>query len=373
VRKRNAIPNNPGAFACLRGAVALAAFMAMGIAGLASAANMPFWGARESMPADTPIDSLKKGEFIFLGDGTRKGPLLMIVSLDEQRAFVYRNGVLAGVSTVSTGKKGHETPTGVFTILQKNKDHFSNIYDNAPMPYMQRLTWGGIALHAGGLPGYPASHGCIRLPSEFARRLFEVTATGMTVVVASSTSEMSDAAYPGFLAPRDPAGQPLSSLPLMPSESLRWQPELAPEGPLSAVLSRQSGRVVVYRAGIEIGRARVVFSGSEPIGTHVLLMVEGAAQTAQRYNPSRQTQRWIEVDIAGHRGRAGNEPDPSLAARIEVPPEFISRMSQIIGPGATVLVTDEAVTAATTGPRLDVINTDPPESETETATPPPTP
>ena len=339
------------------------------LAGHAQAANMPFWGAHESMPADTPISSLKKGEFIFLGDGARTGPLLMIVSLDEQRAFVYRNGVLTGVTTVSTGKKGHETPTGVFTILQKNKDHYSNIYDNAPMPYMQRLTWGGIALHAGGLPGYPASHGCIRLPSEFARRLFEVTSTGMTVVVASSASELSNAAYPGFLAPLDPAGQPIASLPLMPSESLRWQPELAPEGPLSAVLSRQSGRVVVYRAGIEIGRARVVFSGSEPIGTHLLLMVEGPAQTAQRYNPNRQAQRWIELDIAGHRERAGNEPDPGLAARIEVPPEFISRMSQILGPGATVLVTDEPVTAATTGPRLDIINTDPPESESATPIP----
>src|SRR5262245_52260084 len=174
---------------------------------VAFAAKIPVWGARESRPADTPIADLKKGEFIFLGDGQRKGPLLMIVSLDEQRAFVYRNGVLTGVTTVSTGKKGHETPTGVFTILQKNKDHHSNIYDNAPMPYMQRLTWGGIALHAGGLPGYPASHGCIRLPSEFARGLFEVTSTGMTVVVASSTSELSNAAYPRFLAPVTPTGQ----------------------------------------------------------------------------------------------------------------------------------------------------------------------
>jgi lipoprotein-anchoring transpeptidase ErfK/SrfK len=73
---------------------------------------------------------------------------LLVVSIDEQRAYVYRNGVLTGVSTASTGKKGKETPTGVFTILQKNKDHYSNIYDNAPMPYMQRLTGGGIALHA---------------------------------------------------------------------------------------------------------------------------------------------------------------------------------------------------------------------------------
>jgi len=249
----------------------------------------------------------------------------------------------------------------VFTILQKNKDHFSNIYDNAPMPYMQRLTWGGIALHAGGLPGYPASHGCIRMPSEFARQLFEVTSTGMTVVVASTASELSNAAYPGFLAPLDPTGQPITSLPLMPSESMRWQPEAAPDGPVSAVLSRRSGRIVVYRAGVEIGRARVVFHGSEPMGTHVLLLVEGAAQTPQRYNADRSRQRWIEVDIAGYAGRGGEEPDSSLGNRIEIPPEFIARVSTIITPGSTVLVTDEQVTASTTGPQLDVINSEPPE------------
>jgi L,D-transpeptidase catalytic domain len=257
----------------------------------------------------------------------------------------------------------------VFTILQKNKDHFSNIYDNAPMPYMQRLTWGGIALHAGGLPGYPASHGCIRLPSEFARRLFEVTSTGMTVVVASHAGEVSNAAYPGFLAPVDASGQPVSSLPLMPSESMRWQPEASTEGPVSAVLSRGSGRVVVYRQGVEIGRARVVFHGTEPIGTHVLLMAEGPAQTPQRYNPKVATQRWIEVDIAGYDQRAGKEPDSDIAARIEVPPEFIKRVSDLIGPGSTVLVTDELITVATSGPQLDVINSEPPEEETAPASP----
>src|SRR3546814_12301464 len=82
------------------------------------------------------------------------------------------NGVLIGISTISSGTAGHETPTGIFTILQKKVDHKSNLYDDAPMPYMQRLTWSGIAMHAGNLPGYPASHGCIRLPLDFAERLY---------------------------------------------------------------------------------------------------------------------------------------------------------------------------------------------------------
>jgi hypothetical protein len=329
----------------------------------ALAAKTPFWGAKDSLPASTSIAELKKGEFIWFGDLARGGPLLMVVSLDEQRAYVYRNGVLTGVSTVSTGKKGYETPTGVFTILQKNKDHYSNLYDNAPMPYMQRLTWGGIALHAGGLPGFPASHGCIRLPSEFARRLFEVTSTGMTVVVASHASELAAAAYPGFLAPVGPTGEPVTSLPLMANESMRWQPELGAEGPLSAVLSRQSGRVIVYRSGVEIGRARVVFHGSEPIGTHVLLMVEGPAHGHQRYVASSDKQHWVEVDIAGHDEHAGAEPDPGLGARIEIPPAFVARVNEILVPGATVLVTDEQITQANSGPRLDVINSEPPDDE----------
>jgi len=329
----------------------------------AFADGMPFWGARESMPADTPPASLKQGEFIWFGDATRSGPLLLVVSLDEQRAYVYRNGVLTGVSTVSTGKKGHETPTGVFTILQKNKDHYSNLYNNAPMPYMQRLTWGGIALHAGGLPGYPASHGCIRLPSEFARNLFAVTANGMTVVVASAEGELAEAAAPGFLSPVNPQGQPVAGVPLTETESLRWQPELATEGPVSAVLSRQSGRVIVYRNGVEIGRARVVFHGAGPIGTHVLLLAEGPATTLQRYNSRRATQHWVQLDVAGYGGRKGIEPDPAMASRIELPPEFVAGVGSIVTPGATVLVTDEQITPATSGQPLDVINADPPDSD----------
>ena len=96
----------------------------------------------------------------------------MIVSLPEQLAYVYRNGVVIGVATVSTGKKGHETPTGVFTILQKDANHHSSLYNNAPMKFQERLTWDGVALHAGGLPGYPSSHGCVHLPSKFAEELF---------------------------------------------------------------------------------------------------------------------------------------------------------------------------------------------------------
>ena len=111
-------------------------------------------------------------------------PLTLAVSLAMQRLYVYRGSELIGVTTVSTGKPGKRTPAGDFTILQKRRHHRSNIYSNAPMPFMQRLTWTGIAIHAGHLPGFPASHGCIRVPMEFARSLFTMTTLGEAVSIA---------------------------------------------------------------------------------------------------------------------------------------------------------------------------------------------
>lgn len=109
--------------------------------------------------------------------------VLTVVSIAKQRMAVYGPQGLLAESPVSTGMRGHETPTGVFTILQRNRHHRSNLYDNAPMPYMQRLTWSGIALHAGLLPGYPASHGCIRMPEAFAAKMWDTTALGARVLV----------------------------------------------------------------------------------------------------------------------------------------------------------------------------------------------
>src|SRR6478752_3621452 len=166
-----------------------------------TASAVPFWGARESSGADVAPADLQPGEWIWGGDNKTMGPMAVIVSLTEQRAYVYRNGILIGVSTVSTGKPGHETPTGVFTILQKDKDHHSSLYNDAPMPWMQRLTWDGIALHAGKLPGYPASHGCVRLPDEFAKKLFAVTDFGITVIIANDTSAPTEVTHPGVLVP----------------------------------------------------------------------------------------------------------------------------------------------------------------------------
>lgn len=118
-------------------------------------------------------------------DEAIRSGVLIVVSIPSQRLYVFKDGALWDSSPVSTGKRGHATPTGAFSILQKRVRHRSNIYSNAPMPYMQRLTWAGVALHAGHVPGYPASHGCIRLPRAFAQKLFDLTDPASTAVLVS--------------------------------------------------------------------------------------------------------------------------------------------------------------------------------------------
>ena len=134
-----------------------------------------------SAAGDVQAETLAPGHYVWHPEAAPEGAVEIVVSLPLQLAYVYRGGTLIGVSTVSTGKPGHETPTGTFEILQKKRDHRSNLYDDAPMPFMQRLTWDGIALHAGAIPGEPASHGCVRLPRSFAQKLFEVTQLGASV------------------------------------------------------------------------------------------------------------------------------------------------------------------------------------------------
>jgi hypothetical protein len=126
---------------------------------------------------------LRSGQFVWEQNAASTGPVFLVIDLTRQRAMLYRDGVPIAASTISTGSKGRETPTGVFTILEKKVFHRSATYDDAPMPYMQRLTEKGVAMHAGNLPGYPASHGCIRLPKGFAKLLYGVTELGTPVMI----------------------------------------------------------------------------------------------------------------------------------------------------------------------------------------------
>jgi hypothetical protein len=129
-------------------------------------------------------DGLRAGQSRWLPEAaTATGPVSIVVSVPLQRAYVFRGQTMIGVTTISSGQPGYDTPVGRFTILEKQVTHHSSLYENAPMPFMQRLTWDGVALHAGQVLAEPASHGCIRLPRTFAQRLYGMTAVGTVVVV----------------------------------------------------------------------------------------------------------------------------------------------------------------------------------------------
>lgn len=141
--------------------------------------------ARDDMRAAFAGTSLAPGEFVWKSGRERNTVTRLVIGLNDQLAFAYDGDELIAVSTISSGTAKHPTPTGIFPILEKKRMHRSRRYDNAPMPYMQRLDDYGIALHAGHLPGHPASHGCIRLPSEFAARLYAGTELGTEVLIGA--------------------------------------------------------------------------------------------------------------------------------------------------------------------------------------------
>jgi lipoprotein-anchoring transpeptidase ErfK/SrfK len=144
--------------------------------------------------------------------GMPKGPLQIVVSIGDQRVTLYSNGVHVAQGPVSTGVPGRPTPMGVFSIIQKDRFHHSNLYSNAPMPFMERITWSGVALHEGPLPGYPASHGCIRMTHDFAARLWVVARLGVRVIVARNDVVPVDFAHPRLFAPKvRPAEPPVAS------------------------------------------------------------------------------------------------------------------------------------------------------------------
>ena len=326
-------------------------------------AAVPSWGAKTSSPVDARPSTLKPGEWIWAGDSKAMGPMVVLVGLGEQRASVYRNGLLVAVTTVSTGKKGHETPTGVFTILQKDKDHRSSIYNNAPMPYQQRLTWGGVALHAGGLPGYPESHGCVHLPTEFARRLFEASNMGMTVVVAKDGVALSSMAEPALLAPvRASDGKPANTAPLMDGDAFRWTPELAPAGPVSLVLSRADQRLVVLRNGIEIGRTRVhIRKPGLESGTHAYVMGSGFLPGAVPGVPGARMPQWTAIALPGQHAGAGTVLDREAIDNVEVLPAFVALVYPLLAPGTVLVATDDAILPHAARSQRQVIDSDPPE------------
>jgi L,D-transpeptidase catalytic domain len=303
------------------------------LAALAAAALLIASGSHPGEPA-----GLRPGEFVWHPERAPHGPVVVVVSIPEQQARVFRNGVEIGRSTVSTGRSGYPTPTGVFSILEKQREHYSNLYDDAPMPNMERLTWGGVALHAGTVPGRPASHGCIRLPLAFSERLYEVTSTSSTLVVVADERTDPGLHHAGLLLPPVRSAGPAPAAEA-DREDLPWSfhPERAPSGPVSLLLSTADRRLYVMRSGREIGRAGYELrdaAAALPVGVYTLL--EGPAPGEPVLARGRPARRWLGVGVA----HPTPDADPAAPDRLRLPPAFRWALEEVLAPGTTLVVTD---------------------------------
>lgn len=279
------------------------------------------------------IAGMKPGEFFWDLERAPQGPVVIIVSLPAQRLYVYRNGELVAVSTTSTGKPGHETPTGVFTILQKDKDHHSSIYNNASMPYTERLTWSGVALHAGNLPGYPTSHGCVHLPLAFAKDLFGITGLGTTVIIADSHSGPADLLHPGLLLPADAESEAVAET-IMTGGNTADVPVGSDTGtPAAVIASAADGRIYVMETGALTFEGPITIADGAPIG-HTLYVMKtpqdgGGAQ-------------WIAVRYETDSGaEAPDAPTTDPLHRISADADVRQHLAALFVPGSTLLVTQD--------------------------------
>jgi len=282
--------------------------------------------------------SFKPGEFVWCPELSPAGPVVIIISLPEQVLYIYRNGVRIGRSTISSGKAGHHTPTGVFTILQKNVKHTSTLFKGASMPYMERLTWRGVAMHAGNLPGYPASHGCVRLPVDFAQKIYAVTNNDTTVIVTNSKSTPGNTAAPGLLFAATPGEA-------IPSGVAVWNPEKASAGPVSIIVSSADSTAYVYRNGVEIGRT--------PVGG--LLGFTGWYVYSALANVDATGLRdWLSTASGG--GLAPNIKN--MVKKASADPQFLASARTLITPGATLILTDAPVSvSARSGSSFNILTT----------------
>lgn len=283
------------------------------------------------------VAKLKAGQYVWAPEVAPSGPMLLIINVATQRAILFRNGVPVGASTTSTGRPGYRTPTGVFTILQKHVEHYSSKYDNAPMPYMQRLTWYGVALHAGYLPGYPASHGCIRLPSGFAKLLFGATKIGMIVVIT-------DRAVLPRLAPTPDLV--LTGKGTNPSgDGFEWHPESSATGPVSIVVSSADRRAVVLRNGVIIGSGPVSIDG--PVTSSWAYMLK---------NVDGEGQHWVRLELSP-KPADGEQVPVQEWQRFHAPEAFRLAVAAIVTPGTTIIVTPDSVRPG--GKPVDIIEGEP--------------
>ena len=351
-----------------------------------------------------------------------KGLLSVIISIDKQRLTLYSDGQPIAYSRVSTGVPGHPTPTGVFSVIQKDRWHHSNIYSNAPMYFMQRITWSGVAMHEGVVPNHPASHGCIRLPGAFARQMWGITKLGVRVIIThgevTPVAISNERLFTLKREPAEPKGEAQAKLPettggtsnafelaqlsaarrdgqasnatvldvskpLAPAlDAMAYAlgtprettgPEFKPvepkplkPGPIAVFISRKEGKIFVRKGFEPVFDAPVTFEDpNRPLGTHVF--------TALAVNGDNTTLRWNVVSMPG----AGSPPvkKPAKGKRVEtpaapvvgpssnatealdrvtIPPDALERISELMSPGASLIISDKGL-GGETGKGTDFI------------------
>ena len=280
------------------------------------------------------------GRSFWLPELSPAGPVVAVVNLYTQHAQIYRNGIAIGYTSVSTGKRGYGTPTGRFQVLEKRRFHRSSTYGNAPMPWMVRLTWSGIAFHSGALPGFPASHGCIRLPASFAPQLFGALSLGDTVAVLNQPADAFTT-----LAPIDPLGRPLLQ-PEMLAATAWWREAAASAAPVSASPVSAS---LLTGAPASLAAPPLALLVSLP--QQRLFVLEAGQVAAAAPLPPGARQQALPLAAAplswqppGHwqaPGQSGNAADATLWQTV-LPSDaaFSQRLRARITPGSTLVLSD---------------------------------
>jgi lipoprotein-anchoring transpeptidase ErfK/SrfK len=401
----------PAAFSSA--AFGVAAFTAASIGALNFAAAPAAAG-----PANKPAEPPNRAAANQTGKDPAKGQLQIIISTDEQRLHLYGNGVELAEVPIATGVADHPTPLGIFSVVQKSRDHRSNIYSNAPMPFMQRITWSGVALHEGVSLGHPASHGCVRMPHDFAVRLWGMTRLDARVVIARSEVRPLDISDPHLFVHKDKSGDsdppeapsagaapPATAKLLQTAESIEagqvtdapgradrdaaapneadTDPPTAADdaesiplppakpaeishgrsGPIAIFISGKAKRIYVRQDFLPLFDAPVTIEDTgQHLGTHVF--------TAMDYAGDGSSFRWNVISMPGEAkpiaerrpsygyrfGKFGlvrpgepgvqeplTETPREALARIEIPPDALELISELIVPGSSLIVSDEGL------------------------------
>jgi len=329
----------------------------------------------------------------------KNGVQQIVVSIGTQRVTLFSNGVPVAQGAISTGMPGHPTPMGVFSVIQKDRYHHSNIYSGAPMPYMQRITWSGVAMHEGVVPGHPASHGCIRLTHGFAAALWPTTHLGVRVIVSRNELTPTNFEHPKLFEPKPkPSVQDMASTEELKARLLQFAESSqiatdaravdataseepakpaatdvdppkppAPTGKSSAQPVKHAGQVAVFVSRKEhklfvrqgfvplFDTPVTIDEGDRPLGTHVFTALGPKADgSGMRWNLITVVSSGPQKEVEKPRGRhkRGEPAKPvvvetktaSTAAealdRIELPKEAVDRISELLTPGSSLIVSD---------------------------------